>query len=69
MVTKKAQFQVGSRLAHLLSQEYASSEKALKELVDNGWDADAGVIRISLPEPMTDDPIAVSYTHLTLPTN
>ena len=34
-------FQVDSRLATLLSQEYSSSERALKELVDNAWDADA----------------------------
>lgn len=30
-------FQVDSRLATLLSQEYSSSERALKELVDNAW--------------------------------
>ena len=30
-----ARFQVSSRLASLLSQEYPSTEKALKELVDN----------------------------------
>ena len=34
-------FQVDSRIATLLSQEYPSSERALKELVDNAWDADA----------------------------
>jgi len=34
MAKQFARFQVSSRLAHLLSQEYSSSEKALKELVD-----------------------------------
>lgn len=34
MTKQFARFQVSSRLAHLLSQEYSSSEKALKELVD-----------------------------------
>lgn len=34
-------FRVDFRLATLLSQEYSSSERALKELVDNAWDADA----------------------------
>lgn len=31
-------FQVDSRLATLLSQEYSSSERALNELVDNAWE-------------------------------
>lgn len=60
MVSNKiAQFHVNSRLARLLSQEYSSTEKAIKELVDNAWDADASAVRISLPEPMTDAPIVV----------
>lgn len=53
-------FQVDSRLATLLSQEYASTEKALKELVDNAWDADAENVSITLPRPMSDDPIVIS---------
>ncbi|MGL5631305.1 MAG: ATP-binding protein [Azovibrio sp.] len=60
MNKNNARFQVNSRLASLLSQEYPSTEKALKELVDNGWDADAGKVSITLPEPMSDDPIIVS---------
>jgi hypothetical protein len=52
-------FQVDSRLATLLSQEYASSEKALKELVDNAWDADAENVSVSLPQPMSDSPIVI----------
>jgi DNA mismatch repair ATPase MutL len=46
---KTARFQVDSRLAKLLSQEYTSTERALKELVDNAWDADAGEVQIELP--------------------
>lgn len=53
-------FQVDSRLATLLSQEYSSTEKAIKELVDNAWDADANIVRVSLPSPMTHEPISVS---------
>lgn len=60
MATKTARFQVDSRLARLLSQEYPSTEKALKELVDNAWDADAENVHISLPAPMTDAPIVIS---------
>lgn len=52
-------FQVDSRIATLLSQEYSSTELALKELVDNGWDADADSISITLPKPMSDMPIVV----------
>lgn len=53
-------FQVDSRLATLLSQEYSSTEKAIKELVDNAWDADANVVKVVLPTPMTQEPITVS---------
>lgn len=60
MKKDSARFQVNSRLASLLSQEYSSTEKALKELVDNGWDADADKVSITLPEPMSDNPIIVS---------
>lgn len=52
-------FQVDSRLATLLSQEYSSSEKALKELIDNAWDADAETVSVTLPRPMSDDPIVI----------
>ncbi|MFG8298762.1 ATP-binding protein [Pseudomonas aeruginosa] len=52
-------FQVDSRLATLLSQEYSSSERALKELVDNAWDADAEQVTILLPKPLSGDPIVI----------
>ena len=60
-MTKKnhARFQVNSRLASLLSQEYSSTEKALKELVDNAWDADADSVNITLPAPMSNDSIVI----------
>lgn len=60
MSTSKARFHVDSRLARLLSQEYSSTEKALKELVDNAWDAEADSVSISLPEPMSDSPIEIA---------
>lgn len=52
-------FQVDSRLATLLSQEYSSSERALKELVDNAWDADAERVTISLPKPLSRGAIVI----------
>jgi hypothetical protein len=56
---KAANFQVDTRLAVLLGESYHSTERALKELVDNAWDADADNVWISLPEPMTTDPIVI----------
>lgn len=52
-------FQVDSRLATLLSNEYKSTERALKELVDNAWDADAESVFIQLPKPMSGEPIVI----------
>lgn len=59
MTRSHLRFQVDSRLATLLSQEYSSSERALKELVDNAWDADAEKVSITLPKPMSGDPIVI----------
>jgi hypothetical protein len=47
-------------LAALLGETYRSTEAALKELVDNAWDADANKIEVTLPAPMTTDPIVIS---------
>ena len=52
-------FQVDPKLTTLLGENYRSSEVALKELVDNAWDADAECVQISLPDPMTGDPIVI----------
>lgn len=60
MSNNNLNFQVDSRLATLLSQEYSSTERAIKELVDNAWDADADRLSITLPKPMSDEPIIVS---------
>lgn len=54
-----ARFQVDPRLATLLGEAYRSSEHALKELIDNAWDADATRVEISLPDPMSGNPIVV----------
>jgi len=56
---KNVAFQVDTRLAQLLSENYRSSEKALKELIDNAWDADASSVFINLPEPLSADSIIV----------
>src|SRR5678816_1795884 len=55
----KANFKVDPRLASLLGESYRSTEHAIKELVDNSWDADATNIFITLPAVMTGDPIVI----------
>jgi len=58
-MSKHAQFRVDPRLTSLLGETYRSTEHALKELIDNAWDADAETVWITLPESMTNDPIIV----------
>ena len=58
-MTKHAQFRVDPRLASLLGESYRSTEQALKELIDNAWDADSEHVWITLPDPMTAEPIIV----------
>lgn len=53
-------FGVDPKLAALLGSSYNSTEKAIKELVDNAWDADAEEVLITLPDQMSSDPIIVS---------
>lgn len=59
MSRAQLRFQVDSRLATLLSQEYPSSERALKELVDNAWDADAEHVFVTLPKPLSGGSIVI----------
>ena len=59
MSRAQLRFQVDSRLATLLSQEYPSSERALKELVDNAWDADAEHVSVTLPKPLSGGAIVI----------
>jgi HSP90 family molecular chaperone len=58
-MSEKANFKVDPRLASLLGETYRSTEHAVKELVDNAWDAEAVMISIKLPDPMTADPIVI----------
>lgn len=52
-------FKVDPKLTNILGDAYRSTEKALKELIDNSWDAESENVWITLPSPMTDDPIIV----------
>lgn len=56
---KNVHFRVDPKLTQVLGENYSSSEKALRELVDNAWDAEATVVRITVPNILTDGPIIV----------
>ncbi len=58
-MTRTVHFTVSPQLAALLGETYRSTEAALKELVDNAWDADAATVHVTLPAAMTSDPIIV----------
>lgn len=58
-MSNKAHFKVDTKLAALLGENYRSTEYALKELVDNAWDADAEHVWIYLPAPLSNDPILI----------
>lgn len=55
-----ARFRVDPQLATLLGEGYRSSEFALKELVDNAWDADSSEVRITLPAALSGEPIIIA---------
>ena len=58
-MTGSAYFMVNQQLARLLGETYRSSEVALKELVDNAWDADARNVWISLSAPLSKNPLTI----------
>ena len=55
-----ATFSVDPRLASILGENYTSSERALRELVDNAWDAEATQVHITLPDILNESPIIVA---------
>jgi len=55
-MNKKAYFKVDTKLAELLGETYRSTEDAIKELVDNSYDADAEKVEITLPKELTPNP-------------
>jgi O6-methylguanine-DNA--protein-cysteine methyltransferase len=57
---RPAHFKVHPKLARLLGEGYRSSEDALKELVDNAWDADAERVIVTLPAGVSKDPIVIT---------
>lgn len=55
-MSKKAYFKVDTKLAELLGETYRSTEDAVKELIDNAYDADAEEVRITLPDMYAPEP-------------
>lgn len=55
-----ANFKVDPRLTALLGENYKSTETAIKELIDNAWDAEATEVKVHLPAVMSDQPIIVA---------
>ncbi len=56
---KSVHFRVDPKLAHVLGESYTSGEKALKELIDNAWDAEATEVHVTVPTILTGSPIIV----------
>ena len=54
-----ARFSVDPRLSALLGESYTSSERALRELVDNAWDAEAKLVKITLPDILSNQPVVI----------
>lgn len=58
-MSNSANFKVDSRLSSILGNGYTSCERALRELVDNAWDAEALHVQIQLPRIVTKDPVVI----------
>jgi hypothetical protein len=56
---KNSKFIVDGRLTKILGENYKSTESALKELIDNAWDAEATIVKITLPTQMKSDSIII----------
>ncbi|HYG35486.1 MAG TPA: ATP-binding protein [Clostridia bacterium] len=59
MTSNTTRFRVDPRLAAILGENYRTSEQAIKELVDNAWDAEATEVQVTLPAVLTEDPVVV----------
>src|SRR6478672_3713082 len=57
-----AHFKTSPKIVDLLGSSYRNAETALRELVDNAWDADADTVWITLPTDSPADPQAYSLT-------
>jgi len=58
-MSNNAYFKVDTKLAELLGETYRSAEHAVKELIDNAYDADSEKILITFPEPLVPNPTII----------
>ena len=58
-MSTNANFKVDPKLTELLGETYKSTEDAIKELVDNAFDADSDNIWAILPEIFTEDAVVI----------
>ncbi|WP_422362051.1 ATP-binding protein [Reichenbachiella sp.] len=56
-MSKNAFFKVDTKLAKLLGETYRSTEEAVKELIDNAYDADSENVTITLPTELEASPV------------
>ena len=56
---KKANFKVDTSITSILGENYRATEYALKELIDNSWDADSNIVDITMPEPFEKAEITI----------
>lgn len=52
-MSRTAHFRVDPKLTQVLGENYSSSEKALKELIDNAWDAESSEVHVTVPNILT----------------
>jgi hypothetical protein len=59
-MTQTASFRIDPRLVAILGESYSCSERALRELIDNAWDAEATEVHVLLPDILSETPINVT---------
>ena len=57
---KAAKFKVDPALTKILGESYTSVEAAIKELVDNCYDADAAKVSVDFPNPFDHSKIIIT---------
>jgi hypothetical protein len=58
-MNQSAKFKVDPQLAKILGESYSSVEAAIKELIDNCYDADASQVKVTFPDPFDHSNILI----------
>lgn len=59
-MSKPARFKVDPQLTRILGENYSSVEAAIKELIDNCYDADSSKVKVDFPDPLTATKITIA---------